>query len=148
MQSTYLILAAIVTACAFLSSVGISTSQDHSAFSSGFQVTLLPRCWPFPPPTDPYGFLTKVVEIRESGKLTLNGQPIPMSALSRRLHAAFQDNLSKWLFISFEGGSYQDLVSVLDTVQPLSAHIVLLTRNSRREFEFGMQGTGCWFQFR
>jgi hypothetical protein len=125
----------------------VRTRPTRATASRGFSARLLPRCLPPPPPTDIYGFHIEVLQIYGKGRLSLNGRALPVPTIIDRLEAAYGSDVNRMLYVSLEGGFYEDLVHVVDSVQPLGAQLLVLTPESRAEFEVGMNRTDCWFQF-
>jgi hypothetical protein len=142
-------LGVLVVAALFIVSCTAPVRMTPAAVntSRGFNARLLPRCLPPPPPADIYGFHIELLQIYGNGRVLLNGQPLPASTSVDRLKAAYESVVNRVLYVSLEGGFYEDLVHVLDAVQSLGAHLVLLTPASRAEFVAGMDRTDCWFQF-
>ena len=123
--------------CATFLAFGLLGCETHSS-AHGLRARLLPHCQPLLPPSDPYGDPAVELILQPQKALTINDREIALGSLDRRLKEIFQTRTSRLLFVSFGHGYYGDLVDLLDRLQPLHFHLVLLTPKSGRELRRAM----------
>ena len=133
----------VLASCAHPDANGTRGSGE----TRGLPTRLLPRCLPPPRPDDVYGFHIEVLQVYGKDRLFLNGRPLALDKMMPLLTDVYGHHVTNVLYVSFEGGFYKDLLEVLDTVEPLKVHFVLLTSGSRPESEAGLHKPDCWFQF-